>query len=109
MPPRTNSRYFNATGVTDADGRRYLTEVDLIAFRAKSDNRYHTVKSGETPYNLAGKYFYPLERAAGLWWIIAMFQTPPVIDPTVPLPVGTVLVIPSISTVVTEILTEAAD
>ena len=64
------------------------------------------VKEGETLYSLAGRYFAPLPRPAGLWWIIADFQPDPIHDPTLALDVGRALVVPSVRVVTEEILSE---
>jgi hypothetical protein len=74
--------------------------------RALSDNRQHIVKEGDTLFSLAGRYFAPLPRPAGLWWVIADFQPDPIHDPTLALEVGRVLVVPSVRTVVEEVFSE---
>ena len=61
---------------------------------------------GESLFSLAGRFFRPRPRAAGLWWIIADFQPDPILDPSVPLDVGRSLFVPSLRTVDEEILSE---
>ena len=106
MPPRRFSRYTFCQAVLDDDERLFLTDREPYRFRALSDNRQHVVKEGETLFSLAGRYFAPLPRPAGLWWIIADFQPDPIQDPTLGLDVGSVLVVPSLRTVVEEIFSE---
>jgi hypothetical protein len=106
MPPRRFSRYTFTSGVLDDEERLFLTEREPYRFRALSDNRQHIVKEGDTLFSLAGRYFAPLPRPAGLWWVIADFQPDPIHDPTLSLEVGRVLVVPSIRTVVEEVFSE---
>lgn len=107
MPPRRFSRYTFSAAILDEDERLFLTEREPFRFRPLADNRHHIVKEGDTLFSLAGRYFAPLPRPAGLWWIIADFQPDdPVHDPTLSLEVGRVLVIPSLRTVTEEIFAE---
>ena len=106
MPPRRYSRYTFCQALLDDDERLFLSDREPYRFRALPDNRQHVVKEGETLFSLAGRYFAPLPRPAGLWWIIADFQPDPVLDPTLALGVGSVVVVPSTRTVVEEIFSE---
>jgi len=106
MPPRRFSRYTFSSAVIDDEERLFLTEREPFRFRALPDNRQHVVKEGETLFSLAGRYFAPLPRPAGLWWVIADFQPDPIHDPTVALEPGRVLVIPSVRTVLEEVFSE---
>jgi hypothetical protein len=65
------------------------------------------VVEGDTLWGLAGLYFAPLPRACGFWWAIADFQPDPVVDPTLGLALGRVLVIPSTRVLSGVILGEA--
>ena len=106
MPPRRYSRYVFCSAILDDAERLHLTDREPFRFRALSDNRQHIVKEGDTLFSLAGRYFAPLPRPAGLWWVIADFQPEPVHDPTLSLELGRLLVVPSIRTVVEEIFSE---
>ncbi len=106
MPPRRFSRYAFCSAVLDEDERLFLTEREPYRFRQLPDNREHVVKEGESLFSLAGRYFAPLPRPAGLWWVIADFQPDPVHDPTIALDPGRVLVVPSVRTVVEEVFSE---
>ena len=106
MPPRRFSRYAFCSAVLDDDERLVLTEREPYRFRPLPDNREHVVKEGESLFSLAGRYFAPLPRPAGLWWVIADFQSDPVHDPTIALEPGRLLVIPSVRTVVEEVFSE---
>ncbi len=99
MPPRRLSRYTFCAAVEDADGVRFLTEREPFRYRALGDNRHHIVKEGDSLFNLAGRYFRGFTRPAGLWWTIADFQPAPIIDPTLTLTIGRVVVVPSERTV----------
>jgi hypothetical protein len=106
MPPRRFSRHTFTSAVQDGAGRLVLTDREPFRFRSLPDNRQHVVKEGETLFSLAGRYFAPLNRPAGLWWVIADFQPDPIHDPTIVLEPGRVLVIPSVRTVLEEIFSE---
>jgi hypothetical protein len=106
MPPRRFSRHPVTSAVLDDEERLLLTEREAFRFRSLPDNRQHVVKEGETLFTLAGRYFAPLPRPAGLWWVIADFQPDPIHDPTVALEPGRVLVVPSVRTVLEEVFSE---
>ncbi len=107
MPPRRFSRPTFCSGILDEEGRLCLTEREPYRYRALPDNRQHVVKTGETLFALAGRYFASLPRPAGLWWVIADFQPDPIHDPTLTLEPGRALVIPSLRTVLEEIFSES--
>jgi hypothetical protein len=65
------------------------------------------VVQGDTLWGLAGRYFAPLNRACGYWWVIADFQPDPIIDPTLGLEEGRVLFIPSRRVLTDVILAQA--
>jgi hypothetical protein len=109
MPPRKFSRHTFTLGVKDEEvspGALLLSERQPYIFRSFADNRQHTAKEGETLWTLAARYFSPLPRPSGLWWIIADFQPDPIHDPTLRLELGRVLVIPSVRTITEFILSE---
>ena len=107
MPgPRLFSRYSFCERLKDAQGRFYLSERTPFRYRALADNRVHVVERGDTLTTLADKYFHPQPNAAQLWWVIADFQRDPIHDPTIELPVGQTLVIPSVDTLLNRIFAE---
>ncbi len=106
MPPQLRSRYVFTKIVIDDQGKSHLTEREPFRFREFSDNQFYTAKDGDTLFNVAGRFFRPLERAAGFWWAIADFQPDPIVDPTLRLELGRVLIIPSVSVLLNEILGE---
>ncbi len=106
MPPLSGSRHLLCMGVVDTQARRYLTEREPYRYRPFSDNRSHRVASGDTLFDLAGRYFAPLPRACGYWWAIADFQPDPIVDPTLALEEGATLIIPSIRVLTDVILGE---
>jgi hypothetical protein len=107
MPPRRFSRFTFSAAVLDDNECLFLTEREPFRFHSLPDNRQHVVQQGETLFTLAGRYFAPLPRACGLWWLIADFQIDPIHDPTLELENGQVLVIPSVRVVTESILSEA--
>lgn len=106
MPPRRFSRYSFCSAVLDDQERLFLTDREPFRYRPLPDNRQHVVKEGDTLFSLAGRYFAPLPRPAGLWWVIADFQPEPVHDPTLALELGRVVVVPSIRTITEEAFSE---
>jgi len=106
MPPKQFSRHTFTTSTTDDDDLSYLTDRIPFRYKAFNDNRKVVVQQGDTLYTLAGKYFQPLDRPAGLWWVIADFQPTPIHDPTIQLAAGTTIVIPSVRTVIERIFNE---
>jgi hypothetical protein len=107
VPPRVGSRFGLCSGVADDAGRRFLTEREPYRYRTLPDNRRHLVVEGDTLFELAGRYFAPLPRACGFWWVIADFQPDPILDPTLALDVARVLIIPSPRVLTDVILSEA--
>jgi len=107
MPPRRFSRFTFCAAVLDDEERLVLTEREPFRFRSFPDNRQHVVQQGETIFSLAGRYFAPLPRASGLWWVIADFQPDPIHDPTVSLDLGRVLFVPSVRVLTEEIFAES--
>jgi hypothetical protein len=106
MPPNRFSRHRFSLGFKDDEDQLYLSEAVPFPYRNLADNRQHSVQEGDTLFNLAGRYFVGLPRAAGFWWVIAQYQPEPILDPTVQLVPGTILVIPSLSVLQQEILNE---
>lgn len=106
MAPRRFSRYTFSYAVQDKEGDLVLYGEEPYRYRDLPDNREHVVREGETLFTLAGRYFAPLPRPAGLWWVIADFQPEPIHDPTVELSPGRVLIIPSVRTLTEEIFSE---
>lgn len=109
MPPRERSRHLFTTGnrLDDLSEEQYfLSERTPVLFEQLSDNRLHVAGAGDTLYSLAGRYFRGLPRPAGLWWVIADYQPQVIHDPTIQLPIGSIVVIPSLRTVEEKIFSE---
>ena len=100
------SRYRYNTGYRDADDRVYLDEREPFRFRTHAGNRFHTVVQGDTWWGLASIYFRGAPRACGWWWLVCEYQPTPVIDPTLVLEPGTVVVVPPIELVRSEAFSE---
>lgn len=107
MPPRVGSRYTFCSGVRDDAGRLYLTDREPYRYQAHPDTRVHVVAEGDTLFSLAGRYFAPLPRACGFWWVIADFQKDPILDPTLRLTLGRQIHILSLRVLTDVILGEA--
>jgi hypothetical protein len=106
MPPRRFSRHTFTEAYEDDNGRLMLTEPEPFRYQSFPDNRIHTVKGGETIFSIAAKYFRPLPRPSGFFWILMDFQPVPIIDPTLKLAEGSKLVVPSLRTVLEEVFSE---
>ena len=65
-------------------------------YREHPDNRLHQVTQNDTLASVAARYFAPLPRACGYWWVVADFQPRPIVNPLAPLyPTYRTLVVPS--------------
>ena len=109
MAPRRNSRYANTSAVQDASGHLALTDRERYLHRVLPDNIEHRVTEGDTLQSIAATYYAAIGRpptfsAAELWWVIADFQPDPILDPTIVLEPGRIVVVPSVRTVLEEIL-----
>jgi hypothetical protein len=105
--PLVGSRYSFCSAVRDEVGRWLLTEREPYRFFPHPDNRAHSVVQGDTLFALAGRYFAPLPRACGYWWVIADYQEDGPIDPTIELDVGRILFIPSLRVLTDVVLGES--
>jgi hypothetical protein len=109
MPPKHMSRHTFTEGTVLSDlgeEELFLTERVPYTYREFSDNEVHVAGDNDTLWSLAGHYFRGLPNPSRLWWIIADFQPQRIIDPTIKLRPGTVLAIPSVRTVLEEVLSE---
>ncbi len=106
MPPRINSRHEFTIAFDDPrTGNRMLSDRVPFRFRDLPDNISHEVGDGDSLFTIANKLFEGFtDRPAGLWWIIADFQPDPILDPTLVLDTGRVIIVPSERTVREEIL-----
>lgn len=110
MPPRKFSRHTFTLGIMNDDDpseRLFLTDRNRFLFQERGDNIQHKVSQGDTLQSLASRYFKGLPRPAGLWWAIADFQPEPIHDPTIQLTPGSIVVVPSIRTVLEDIFNAA--
>lgn len=106
MPPHVGSRHTFCLGVLDDAGRLHLTEREPYRYQPHADNRVHLAAEGDTLFTLAGRFFAPLPRACGFWWVIADFQPDPILDPTLTLTPGRTIHIPSLRVLTDVILGE---
>lgn len=100
MPPRQFSRHSLTLAALNSEKQSWLLDRLPFRFSAYDDNRRHMCVQGDTLFHLASKFFKPIVRPAGLWWVIADFQPQPIHDPTIQLLPGRMLIIPSVRTVV---------
>ena len=96
MPMFAWSRYRYCTVIGGQNGEiAELDEREPFRFRNETDNRYHRAQSGDTWWSIAAKFFSGVPRACGLWWLLCEYQPDPVVDPTLAIDDGTLIVIPS--------------
>jgi hypothetical protein len=107
VPPRLRSRFTFCEAAAQADGAVLLSEYEPYRFTTLADNVQHPVQDGDTWFNLAGKYFAPMDRPAGFFWVLCDFQPTPVIDPTIPPTTGSIVWVPSVRTLTEIILDES--
>ncbi len=89
------SRYLLCRLVDDEEGRTSLTWREPVRYRSDSRNTYHRVVRGDTLWTLADTYYQGFyNNPADLWWLIADYQDPPIVDPTLRLEEGSLVVIP---------------
>lgn len=99
MPMFPWGRYRYCTQYTDSDSVSYLDEREPFRYRDESDNRYHKAKNGDTWWGLAHMYFQGIPWQCRLWWLLCEYQPTPIVDPTLIIPEGTLVVIPSMRVV----------
>lgn len=88
------SRYRYCIEYQDADENSYLDEREPFRYQEIEDNRFHRVVDGDTWWGIASLYFQGFPRACGLWWLLCEYQPEPVIDPTIALAPGSIVVVP---------------
>lgn len=97
------SRYKYTTSmlnnVEGGDGYTYLATQESAFFIDDSENEMHIVKLGDTLESIAHQYFKGFPNSAQLFWIIGEYQPTPILDPTLKLKVGSLIIIPAQSIV----------
>jgi len=106
VAPHAGSRYSFSLGVWDEAGRLLLTERVPYGYQPHADTHVHLVAQGDSLWGLAGRYYAPLPRACGFWWVLADFQPEPIIDATLELEAGRRVYIPSLRVLTDVILSE---
>jgi hypothetical protein len=103
----TYSRYRNSFETVDADGALFTVDDTPFPYVNLPDNSTHEVRAGESWFDIARTVFASLPYGQHLFGVLMDFQPTPYLDPTVPPPVGTVLYVPSVRTVLAKIITPA--
>jgi len=92
-----DSRYVLSDLFVDSQSRVYLGPRERFFFEDLDDVIPHTVREGDTWHSLAHQYYgRALSAEVNLWWALADFQPEPVLDPTLVLAAGTIVLIPPI-------------
>lgn len=110
MPPLVNSRYFQSRGKRTEDGVVYLAEPNELdpkeLFDGSEDT--HIVEEGESLQGIAARYWTTGDERPNdpgpesWWWIIAQLND--IMDATLTVEPGTVLLVPSLRIVKERIL-----
>ncbi len=104
------SRYKFTRGLIDSSGRLFASEREPLRFRDDPDNLLHTTKTGERWWHIAHRFYREVSDNAGLlYWVVCDYQVPPVLDPTLAIPEGTIVVAPSQNVVLNEIIAFVVD
>jgi hypothetical protein len=107
VPPRQYSRHTFTSAVLDDEERLYLTTREPYRYLAFQDNLQHVVRQGESLETIANRYYQGFtDNPSRLWWVLADFQPEPIIDPTLELEPGSIIVVPSVRTLVEEVFSE---
>lgn len=108
MPAVPLSRYEFVQVEQDDEGRTFLQVPDPLPTRSFVDDQIHIVGEGETLFSIAWNAYKELLdeekdiRPSGFWWVIADING--IVDATEPLQVGSRLRIPSVDTLLGELL-----
>lgn len=90
-----SSLYRHAYAVQEDDGTVVLMLPERLPHEDLDGTTLHIVSEGERVYDLANLYYKRTARSAvDMWDVIAQFQPTPILDPSVPLKVGTEVYIP---------------
>jgi len=99
------SRYYVTETYEAYNGLTLRDEYVPYRYEVNDDNIIHTAAEGDTWWNLAFRYYHHIsENASRLWWVICDFQPQPVVDPTVAIAPGRIIIVPPPIVVATEIL-----
>lgn len=105
MPPNTYSRHRFSLVYTRGT-RLMLAPRVPFRFREDAGNIFHRAMVGDTWWSIAARYWAAVPYAARLWWVLPDYQRTPVVDPTVGIAPGALVVVPSLRMVTEEILSE---
>lgn len=95
-PLLVNSVYRHASYFTRDDGAMFFHVPERISFNYDDDFTVHIANGHEYLWDLALHYFRGIYGSPiDLWDIIAQFQPEPIQDPSVPLPQGKEIYIPT--------------
>ena len=98
--PLLESWYARSDQITDPSGRLLLAEHVPFRFRERDDNLFLIVGEGATWAELAEAHYEHIStRACGLYRALLDYQVPPVVDPTLSIRPGSIVIIPSASAV----------
>lgn len=95
-PLHVNSVYRHAAFFVRADGAMFFHVPERVGFEYDDDYVVHIANGSEYLWDLAVHYYSGVRGSpVDLWEAIAMFQPEPIQDPSVPLPQGKEVFIPS--------------
>lgn len=92
------SRYQLSSIIRDDTDQVLLGPRTFIDYGEDDDVIAHRVMAGDTLFSLAALYFHALPTGSSMWWAIADYQPEPLLDPTLELTVGSIILIPPLDT-----------
>lgn len=97
------SRYTTSQIITTRNDKLIISPRKVYRYKAFVDNIDHTVREGETIEDIVDLRYPNFPNASQLYWVLCDFQKVPILDPTLPLTPGSIVVLPSSHTLRTVI------
>lgn len=88
------SRYRAAELIKGDDDSFTWTLPNFFEFTGEDEDIFYEVQPGDNWHLLAYKFYGREFGGANLWWAIMDYQPTPIVDPTIALSPGSVLVVP---------------
>jgi hypothetical protein len=102
------SRYRYVYAEQDDDDSWFLPSYEPFVYREIDDNVVYVASGDDTFADIAGRFYQNNQYGCRLHWAVADFQPEddPIIDPTLKIPAGKDIVIPSEKTIESQVFNE---